>query len=77
MKMKDLFASRPFMEIIDILSYYMNIKMPFKPGKPRMTRIGNAPFKLPPALIIEPQHQFTVFKPGIIGCNLSYIILFP
>jgi len=77
MKMKDFCAAGSFMQVINILSDYLHIKIFFQLSQPKMALIRFTRLKLSSPFIIESQYQFFILCPGPGGCNFIYIIFFP
>src|SRR5664280_888693 len=65
------------MQVINILSDYLYIKIFFQLSQSKMALIRFTRLKLSSPFIIESQYQFLILCPGPGRCNLIYIIFFP
>ncbi len=76
-EMQYLRTSCPFVQIVDILRYYMDIKMFLQLRQSCMTRVWFASRKLSSSLVVETENKLLVLPPSHRRCHLCNVILFP
>ena len=77
MKVEYLLAACPFVKVIDILGYNVHVKIAFQLNQSRMSGVWHSILQLSAALIVKLLYHIGVSVPGLNGCYLLYLVLFP